>query len=1254
MKTTFKSLLAIFSFLFLSAFSLNAQTLKEAWTLYNKNKNQEAKLAFEACAKDPSTKAEAELALAFLEDDDDHEDLAFQHFTRFYDASENPFPYLYALWWTGLVMDGAKKLDAPHMAFLQKIMKDPRANGTIKALCQSQLGYHYAKLGNFKQSYTEFGKIGALENWQVLGTFDNTSGNGFNKDFGVLNAGNQSETKFKNKVGATIKWFDAKNIRKDKWFDFSFYLGVSNSIMYAQTFVESPTAQDVWLRAGCGGTFRVWVNDKLVISEAEERDCDVDVFNYKIKLNEGANRILVQIGESENDNANFMIRLTDENANPLNLKSSTTYQTYAKGTSKGKHLSFFAEEYFDKLVEKDPNNIMNVLMQARIYLRDERMFEVRKALKHAMELAPNNAHVIMRMMNAYNRDGNQTDYSKLEEKLKTKTPDNMQSLKLRYSEANSKEDFVEVEKLIDRMEELYGVSEATTLKRINLLLSQKKIDDAIKMINSAYSKYPENTDFVAFKYKVVQNVSKSNKKANAVLLKYFKTNYDDDVLTTIAGNYFDMGKFADGLQLYQLRAQNEPYKVDFYDDLATLYYNRQDYKTALEWQQKTIEQAPYASGLWNSMGRIYEAQNEKEEAIKAYKKAIYFDPTDYDARKKLRELQEKKEMFANFDSTNIDDLIKAAPKAEDYPEDNSVVLLNETQFIFYPEGASEERNEILIKILKPAGVEDWKEYSVSYNSYGQNLTFDKAEVIKENGDKTEAERNDSYCVFTGLEVGDVIHISYKVQNYQSTKLSQHFFDKFGFNYRYPCKLSRYSMLVPNKKDFNWRVNNSNMQPVVTDIDNYKRYVWEMRDQPGMKAEPYMPPAADCGITLEYSSMPDWKYVANWYSDLSSSKAKGDFEIKEAVAEIFKDKASNLSELQKVKVIYDYIEKNMNYSNVSFLHSAQIPQRASRTLNTKLGDCKDLATLFVAMCNEVNIKASLMLVDTRDNGDHDMILPSTAFNHCIATVICEGKEYIVELTDNKLSFSTIPDNERKSLVLRIPREVITNDSVQVNLEQMSSVNRPLNTITRVSNVSFKENDLIVNRTTYRSGDFASAARSAYGASGKEQQEKDMTQTLSSDFKNVLKLNKLEFSDLKELLDTVTYTYNFTVKNEVNEVAGLHILKMPWSDCITSLDFVSLEKRNYDFLLWKYAGSEQYYEKMLVEVPAGLKFAEVPKNTSIENDFVSYSVTYKMVGAKMEVVRKLRYKKDVITPAEYLAFKDTMNKISSSDNKQLGFK
>jgi len=645
--------------------------------------------------------------------------------------------------------------------------------------------------------------------------------------------------------------------------------------------------------------------------------------------------------------------------------------------------------------------------------------------------------------------------------------------------------------------------------------------------------------------------------------------------------------------------------------------------------------------------------NEKEEATKSYKRAVYLDPSDYDSRKKLRLLQDKKDLFENFATTDIEEIVKKAPNAEEFPEDNSIILLNETQRIVYPEGASEEKSEVVIKVLTQAGIDVWKEYSVGYNGYSQRLIFDKAEVIKADGNKTQAERNDNYCVFTGLEVGDAIHISYRLENYQSTKLSQHFWDKFSFNYRFPVKLSRYSMLVPAKKEFKWRMNNSDLQPKITDVDNFKLYVWESKDQPGMKPEPYMPTSSDCGMSLEFSSMPDWKYIANWYSDLSSQKAKGDFEIKEAVAELFKGK-ENLTELQKAKIIYEFIERNMNYSNVSFLHSAQVPQRASRTLNTKLGDCKDLSTLFVAMCNEVGLKPNLMLVDTRDNGDNDMILPSTAFNHCIANITCDGKPYIVELTDTKLSFGTIGDALKNAIGLPIPRETVTDESVKIDLVKINSPNHSINGLVRTGTLVFQNNDVIIDRKTIRTGDFAEGTRQAYGEIGKEKQEKDMQQSVSEDFKNVVKLNTLQFGDLKALSDTVWYKYNFTVKNELSEVVGIKIVKIPWSEGLSSLDFVALEKRTYDFRLYRYASGELFKETMLISAPAGLHFAEMPKSVTIDNEIVKYSIIYKMIGDKLEATRTMIFKTDNVKVADYNLFKETMNKISAADNKQIGFK
>ena len=126
-------------------------------------------------------------------------------------------------------------------------------------------------------------------------------------------------------------------------------------------------------------------------------------------------------------------------------------------------------------------------------------------------------------------------------------------------------------------------------------------------------------------------------------------------------------------------------------------------------------------------------------------------------------------------------------------------------------------------------------------------------------------------------------------------------------------------------------------------------------------------------------------------------------------------------MQKAKLIYNYIEENFNYSDVSFLHSALTPQRASRTLNSRLGDCKDLATLFVSMSREAGLDANLVLVDTRDEGDNNLDLPTIGFNHCIAQLHTGNKNYFVELTDNSLPFGAMSPKLINANGLLIPKD-----------------------------------------------------------------------------------------------------------------------------------------------------------------------------------------------------------------------------------------
>ncbi|MDB5282590.1 MAG: transglutaminase protein, partial [Bacteroidota bacterium] len=875
----------------------NKETLKQGWDAFNLNKRTEALDLFQKAAADADTKAEANLALAMVWWSEDKNEEGSKAFQTFFNSSGDPYPYLYALWTSPIGFDGYTKKKEDKLKFLKKLADDNKANGTLHAMAHSMLGRHYEAMGEFKKGADEYAEIGALSNWQVLGTFDNSSGSGFNKDFGAL-ANAKPDAVFKNKVNADMKWFTPPSERSDRWFDFDYYFVIGNSIMYAQTFLKSDADREVFFRSGNSGSMKIWVNDKLVTNVVEERNCDLDIYINNVKLVKGYNRVLIQIGESETGRANFMLRATDKEGNPVKgISTTAVYQPYplAEGYTVTTN-TLFAEDFFENKVRNEPDNLLNYLLLSDVYLRNDKVYEARKALKKARELAPFSTFVGMRLIEAYSRDNNVTDLTKEYEKIKSNDPDCPYSLKGLIEEARQKENYDEEEKVLQKYKSIYGEDEYTDMIALGIIANRNKYDEVVTRARQLYEKYPDSYELMNLVYTIERNSSKDLAKADLILKAYLKNNYSDKVMTTLAGNYFDLGNKKEGFELYNQRVQNYPYSIGFYTELSDLYFAAQDYDNALKWSLKAVELAPYIGGYWNKVGSIYEAMNKTEDAKDAFRKAIYYTPTNYEARKQLRKLEGKKDLFENFEKADAYDLFKKSPKAEDYPDDNSVILLNDIQRVVYPEGATEEHVEVLVKVFNQPGIDAWKEYAIGYNRYHQRLLIDKAEVLKKDGNKVQSEKNDDDIVFTNLESGDAIHLSYRIENYNTGKLAQHFWDQFNFNFDFPGKISRYSILLPATEQFKSEVLHANIKPVVKDIDDMKLYVWEADDQPAIRPEANMPALSDVGAILDISTIPDWKYVSNWYSDLSTNLAKTDFEIKETVAELFKDK-KGLTDLQ---------------------------------------------------------------------------------------------------------------------------------------------------------------------------------------------------------------------------------------------------------------------------------------------------------------------------------------------------------------------
>jgi tetratricopeptide (TPR) repeat protein len=1212
------------------------------------NKRAEAKAAYQKAVLITKEKAEAHLMLSLLATLEGKETEAFTQFESFFKSSENPYPYLFSLWSTESVMGTSQKKSPERLNFFNQLAADPKANGTLKSMAYAALGDHFNASNQLAKSKENFAKMGALDVWSMVGEFENISESGFDKAFEPISRPEESAT-FTNKNGAKVKWFKMLGNRNDKWVDFTFHYFYENSIIYAQTFVNSLKDQEVVFRIGTSGSLKVWINDALALSESEERNNDLDTYQAKVKLNKGFNRILVQIGSSEINRSNFLARITDDFGNNISgLSYSAGFQSYTKSNATlPKVIPIFAESFFEEKVNSGKASVIDYLLLANAHLRNDKGYEARKALETAQKLAPNCSYLKIKQIEAYNRSGNETDAKITIEALKEKDPECLLALNLFYQEEMEKENFEAATKIVDKIELLFGSNEDIMIKRIGLASREKKQDLLVKLVEQAYQKYPENFGFVSLKVDVEKSMNKSFDAAISILKKYLKTNFSYEAQKAISDLYFGKGMSTEGLATFDKIVENAPYTPGYKFNLGKYYFGTRDYTKAESYYQQCINNAPDIFYFWSALAQNFNEKGNSAKAIEAYQRALELNPADFESREQLRKLQNKKEVFSYFPKLDVYEIVKKSPPPSSTPDDNSLVLLDEVQKVVYSGGTSEEKRIFVVKIMNEDGINRWKQYYIQHYAM-QNFDVEKAEVVKANGSKVEGSSNGSEIVFTNLEVGDAIHVSYKLKSFNGGKLARHFWETFQFSHYMPFLTTRYSLMVEQGVTFNHKFSKEKIEPKVQKLDEFEMFTWEKLNQPSLPFEDKMPELSDIGNALYISTIPDWTFVSNWYYDLAASKSKGNLEVKEAVAKLFEGK-TGLSEMQKARMIYESIVTNIKYLSVAFLQSGLIPQKASHTLNTRLGDCKDVSTLFVAMCREVGIQADLVLIATRNQGKYQMLLPTIDFNHCIARLSSGGKTYFIELTSDKLPFNTFYDNLKNANSLLINSE---KSGQKAELVYLNPETRNLNMVLRKTDISLDGNDVKVKKTTLKTGVYASNMRENYRNLGQTDQLKEMQRAIAGDY-NQTSIKSIQFKGLEGISDTVSYSYNFEAPDAVSEIGGLKLLPLPWSERSKATDFNFTDDRKFPIDLWNYE-SDGEEETIELNLPPKMALAELPANVQISNPVADYSLTYKQVPGKLLLSRKFRFKKDGIGIEEMKDFQLFYRKVVTADNKQIALK
>jgi tetratricopeptide (TPR) repeat protein/transglutaminase-like putative cysteine protease len=1225
-----------------------ANDYDDAWKAIARKEYKTARALLQKAAQNPSTSLDANLVLLLIQTYQGKES-KIDGLAEAISANPNKNAYLYALWFNGALYGNYGKKEAHQLKLLQSVLSDPSYNGSIQSASRYVKAMHHVYAHEFARARQEWAAMNAIQDWQLAGPFENISGSGFNNQNGPIKTADD-KTPFKGANNVSINWFTPTTLNREGWIFTQAHIPQQTAIVYAQTFVNAPADMKVTLNAGGSGSLKVWVNDGLVLSESKERATELDYYKNHCTLKKGYNRVLVQLGYTQNSGPNFIIRFTDDQGGAITgLQSTSQLQPYTPSAdaATAKSQKHFAEEFFEGRIKAEPSNPLPYILLSQTFLRNDRTTEARQMMEKALQLSPENPLLKFEMIQCLSKAENRTLLLQEIEWLKESDPESYINCQIKINNLISEEKYNEADEALSRMKALYGEDESMLKQKAQILAKQEKYEDLIKLVLAAYAAYPENTEFLSMMYRYKKQASNDAKGALAVYEKYLKNNFNYSILSNLATEYKEQGmkdKYLDVLkELYSFYAHDP----SFATYLATYYYEQQQYDKALDFAQQALKLAPYTGKYWLNLATIQEAQRKKEDAIASLKKAIYYDRTNYDARKKLAALEQKTELYKLVPDTDAYVIIKNAPAETKY---DYSYLLDQKSTIIYEEGASEEYIHYVVKVHTQKGIDTWKEVYLNYNDDNQSLMVEKCEAVKSNGSKVPAERNDDHVVFTGLEPGDAIHVKYRVQNYSTGRLGREYWDKFTFNAFVPSVSARYTLIAPKGYTFQHTVQNTRMEPKVKEVDGFNVYTWEAVNMPAMKSEPFMPALNDIGHTLHVSTLKSWADVANWYSDISYQNTTGNFELDAFYNEIF-SKGTPASNLQKARMIYDHILTNIRYSSVSFRQSGLVPQDISKIISTRLGDCKDLSTLFVALAAKAGIPAQLVLIDTRDNGSKDMVLPSMGFNHCIALARIDGKDYYIELTDNNLPFGCLPSTLYGALSLVVPSH---GQKATADLKPLVAVNRTKEKLLRKVTVSINGKDQKMSMNVTRVGSLVSAWRNDYATLPEDQQMEDFEQMLSNGYKNGVKLESLSFTNLDNLKDSISITYDFVVKNEVVEAGSMKMIKVPFTDLIATLDNFSLEKREFPIEYWNYENTDEYETEVTIQLPTGQKFLEVPGNQSLSFRNSVYSLQYVTSGDKLKVIRKARMDRENISPAEYAGFKKFISDIVETESKYIVFK
>ena len=611
-------------------------------------------------------------------------------------------------------------------------------------------------------------------------------------------------------------------------------------------------------------------------------------------------------------------------------------------------------------------------------------------------------------------------------------------------------------------------------------------------------------------------------------------------------------------------------------------------------------------------------------------------------------------------SVRSDTIYGLAVNPADYPDDPYVYLLDDGVVRIEADGRGTHTFRQVIQILTQQAAEQFGEQVFSYSSSREKLTVNWLRVVRLDGSvvsarATHEQESDAptalespvysdarlhRATLGGVAPGTLVDWSYTVETVKPVMPGDSFSGWTITNSRL-TRRSRFILDVPASVTPRFKERNLPSARQVAEAHGRKVYTWAAQDVPkAPDDEPFEADSNDVIASVEVGLPIAWGDVARWYAGLSRDRYEVTPELATRLSEIV---GAQKTRADSLGALYRWVAQDFRYVSVSLGMAGYQPRPPAATFETKYGDCKDKATLFVALARRMGFHAFPVLLNSA--GHVDTSLPTTGqFDHMIAAVERPGGYLYLDLTADIVPVGLLPPSEYGAFALIVHPD---GRGEEVKLPQDSvAANRGLDLLEGELSPDGTFNGRL---TRTREGISQFDLREALSRNLTAEERSQVARNLADGEFDGATGDSLELFDGRDLSAPARISVVISNAKATTTAGGTDILTLPLVQVVTPrlvADVQAHVPRKYPIDARRIFGSGESTQEFRVTLPEGWS-ARLPAEVAVSGPFGTYASTYEQNGRELHIVRRMVGARGILPPDRVQDLLQFLRTVSQDD-------